>query len=186
MTLRCLMVLPAVFAVALTEAADEPKGKEKEKTVNEKVIEFCKKQVGKEVGDGECVSLANAALKEAGAKSLGAFEDNPGRGDYVWGDLVYERTVKDGKTAEEGKPTMVKPGDVIQYRDAKFMGRQGGGIYASVAAHHTAVVVGVSKDGKTFQILHQNINGKKEVSSGTVRLADLQEGWIRVYHPVPK
>ena len=85
MTIRVLAgVLAVLAAVALTGAADEPK--EKEKSVNEKVVEFCKKHVGKEVGDGECTSLASAALKEAGAKPRSAFEDHPNRGDYVWGE----------------------------------------------------------------------------------------------------
>jgi len=156
-------------------------------SIGDKVVQFCKDNRGKKVGDGECVALAVEALKAAGAKTNADFEDSPKQGDYVWGDLVYAREVKGRKTSEQkvdGKK--VQPGDVIQLRDARFEGKLGKGKYLLEASHHTAVVVGLRENGKVLVLLEQNGNGKKIVSEGTYRLDDLKEGWLRVYRPQAK
>src|SRR5438552_529643 len=112
--LRVALGMVVAVAVCLTGYADEPKGKDKAKaapTINDKVVEFCKKNAGEQVGNGECWTLANEALKAAGAKSSAAYKDTPNKSDYVWGDLVYGLEVKDGKPAENGKAAKVQPGD---------------------------------------------------------------------------
>ena len=92
--------------------------------LREKVVKFCKEHKGEMVGDGECGTLAQAALREAGAKPVNEFAENPGPGDYAWGELVFVLEVKDGKRKREPADAKAKPGDVIQYRDAAF--RKGG------------------------------------------------------------
>jgi hypothetical protein len=155
-----------------------------EETANEKVLAFAKSQVGKQVGNGECWTLANEAVKAAGAKSSFDFADAPNKGDYVWGDFVYGLEAK--AKGETGALKDVKPGDVVQFRDAKFVARQGNRTTTTTASHHTAVVLKADRAAKTITVLHQNWSGNKTVAEATLPLAGLQAGWIKVYRPVAK
>jgi hypothetical protein len=176
----------AFFALVLAVVA--PVWAAEPESVNDKVVKFCKAKLGKEVGNGECTGLVEAALAAAGAQTSRDFKDSPNDGDYVWGEQVYLLAVKDGKRTEEAaKGQKVKPGDVVQFRDAKFAGRlAAGAFYTTTSPHHTAVVVGVQNGGRTLVVLHQNVNGKKAVSQQSYNLADLREGWVRAYRPVEK
>jgi hypothetical protein len=153
-------------------------------TTNEKILKFCKDHVGEKVGDGECSSLADAALKHAAAKT--GFKDAPNEGDYVWGKLVCTVEMKDNsaKVIKVGKMS-IQAGDVIQLRDVKFEGKslRGNGTYNAAYPHHTAVVLAVKKNN-VITILEQNYNGQKIVSENAYRLTDLKAGWIRIYRPV--
>jgi hypothetical protein len=180
-----------LLAAGLTGSAQQPKkkGKEQEEKnpINEKIAEFAKKQLGQQVGNGECWTLANEAAKAAGAKSSPAYQDTPNKGDYVWGSLEYAVEVRDGKATETGSAAKVRPGDVAQLRETKFAGRRpGGGTYTMSFSHHTAVVAAVSPDGKVVTVLHQNYAGKKTVTETTLNLNDVQGGWIKFYQPLPK
>ena len=70
---------------------------------------------------------------------------------------------------------------MIQYRDVTL--RTGRGIY--LMAHHTAIVAEVKSTGDML-IFEQNMQGKKEVTKGTLRPTELAGGWVRVYRPVAK
>jgi hypothetical protein len=151
--------------------------------LNQKVVDFCKKNLGKQVGDGECFALAYVALKDAGAKL--DFKNDPGPGDAVWGARVYTLEARDGKQVEEAAAgKRVRPGDVIQFRDATFEGKVGDGIYSLFAPQHTAVVIEVGAGGKELTVLHQNWNGKRTVQKELFRLKDLKNGWLRIYEPL--
>src|SRR5262249_2921450 len=153
----------------------------------EKVVEFAKKKLGEQVGNGECWTLANEAVRAAGAKSSPAYQDSPNKGDYVWGTLEYGAEVKDGKATETGSAAKIRPGDVVPLRATKFAGRRpGGGTYTMSFSHHTAIVQEVSADGKVVGILHQNYAGKKTVTELTLNLNDPQGGWIKFYQPLPR
>ena len=171
------LVLAAMFAGHASAQKDKDE-------FNSKVIGFARKSIGNQVGDGECATLATEAFKEAGAKGHGEYKDSPKDGDYVWGALVYGLEIAPTlRTESTPVGTTVKPGDIIQFRDAKFAGKQGGGTYSSEAPHHTAVIISVGKDGRTIEVLQQNVNGKKTVAAATVKLNDLQSGWVKVYRP---
>jgi hypothetical protein len=149
--------------------------------LGEKVVKFCKDNKGKMVGDGECGTLAQAAIREAGGKRVDEFAESPGPGDYAWGELVFVLEVKDGKRKREPADAKARPGDVIQFRDAAF--RKGGGI--AIFPHHTAIVAEVKANGDLV-VYEQNMLGKKEVTQGTLTMAGMAGGWIRVYRPVAK
>lgn len=183
MTTRAAVGAVAVVLAAGLAAADEPA------TVNEKVLAFAKGKLGEQVGNGECWTLAHEAVRAAGAKSSGAYKDSPAKGDYVWGEPVYAGGFENGKAFVERPRAGLKPapGDIVQFRDAKFEGkRPGGGTYSATATHHTAIISGVGKDGGRWAVLHQNHNGKKSVIEGTLVLGDLRAGWVRVYRPQPE
>jgi hypothetical protein len=149
--------------------------------VREKVVKFCKQHKGETIGDGECGTLAQAAIREAGGKPVNEFAEFPGPGDYAWGELVFALEVSGGKRKKEPADAKAKPGDVIQYRDAAF--RKGGGI--AIFPHHTAIVVEVKSNGDMV-VYEQNNMGRKEVTQGTLSPASMAGGWIRVYRPVAK
>jgi hypothetical protein len=150
-------------------------------TINDKVVRFCKDQLGKKVGDGECVSLAAEALKVAEAKPQATFKDYPNKGDYVWGRLVFALEINSGSRVQKKVPGMsMNAGDVIQLRDARFQGTN----YFLTYPQHTAVILEVKKNGSALTVLEQNINGKKIVGETVYRLDDLRSGWLRVYRPV--
>ena len=114
------------------------------------------------------------------ARGRGA--DDPNKGDYVWGKLVftYEAGSKPAGTVAD-----VKPGDVIQFRDAKWVTRAGNRTTTTTAPHHTAVVTAVDRDTGLLKILHQNHQGKRYVIEGVLPLGDLKQGWVRIYESVP-
>jgi hypothetical protein len=152
-------------------------------SLNQKVVDFCKKNVGKQVGDGECYALGAAALKAAGARL--DFKDDPGPGDAVWGARVYTLEAKDGKQVEDAvKGQSVQPGDVIQFRGTTFAGKIGDVEYSLIATQHTAVVIGVGAGGKELTVLHQNWNDKRTVQKELFRMKDLKSGWVRIYKPL--
>jgi hypothetical protein len=154
-----------------------------EGTLGDKIAAFCKSNLGKQVGGGECAHLASEALKESGGEPRG--KDDPNEGDYVWGKLIVklESAAKGPKAT--GKVSDLKPGDILQFRDLKFEGRQGKGTYSLTCPHHTAVVASIEPGG-VVKVYHQNFNGKREVMEATLRTNDLKEGWIRAYRPAAK
>ena len=155
-------------------------------TLNQRIVDFAKANIGQQVTNGECAALAFEALKHSGGKTKNAFKDFPAKGDYVWGSFVYSLEIKDGKPEEQvGKGMQILPGDIMQFRDAKFKGKKGKGTYIFSTPHHTAVITSVNTN-KDIGVLQQNIQGKKFVTEMTFHLNDLQTGWVRIYRPVPK
>ena len=144
-----IIVAVLALAFALTAAAaleKSPPPKKKEPTLGEKVVAYCAEHKGKQVGSGQCADLAIEALKAVGAKSRG--KDNPKDGDYTWGELVYtlEQTAA-ASLKETGKKADLKPGDVVQFRDTKWITRNGNRISTRFAPHHTAVIRKVEEKG---------------------------------------
>ena len=149
--------------------------------LGEKIVKFCKENIGQTVGDGECGTLAVKAMEAAGATPFHKFKESPGAGDFVWGELVFVVEIRDGKRKRDPADGKAQPGDVVQYRDAAF--RTGsGGIF--IAPHHTAVVGEVKGNGDLV-VYQQNV-GKKEVTKATLQPNNLAGGWIRVYRPTAK
>jgi hypothetical protein len=153
--------------------------------LNLKILTFCKKSMGKKIGNGQCADLAYRALMYAGAESPDNFRDHPRRGDYVWGELIYGHKIDEDKHMETGDRKLVRPGDVIQMRDViiehveeteEFITRE-----TIDADHHTAVVSNVSSDALTYQIIEQNANEIPTVTTGTLHLNDMKRGYVLVY-----
>lgn len=166
-----------VFALAAAPPAAPPPPLP---SLNQKVLEFVREHMGKKVGDGQCTSLASAALREAGARR---FPFAPS-GDFVWGRPV--------STFQEALP-----GDVLQFRNAVFEGKRWLSkrrwqSWHQEYPHHTAILAEVREKGTMVSILHQNVGAKDAtdetkqiVQEATVRPASLQEGGaIAIFRPV--
>jgi hypothetical protein len=148
-------------------------------TLGGRVAAFCEQHKGKTVGSGQCTDLATEALAAAGA--MGRGPDDPGAGDYTWGVLVLFVKGGEGGIFALGRPADLLPGDIIQFRDARFDGH---GVI-NIDAHHTAVVAGMENDGLTMHVYEQNVAGVRGPVEDIYHLDDLKGGWVRVYRPVP-
>lgn len=121
------------------------------------VVRFASSMIGKQVGNGQCWTLAAEALRAAGAE--------PPRG-YTFGDEV---DLKD-----------IEPGDILQFKTARF---EEPGYWAVMGTpDHTAVVY--SLGDRTF-ILHQNVGGKKYVQSFDLDFDNMTSGRVQAYRPRP-
>jgi hypothetical protein len=157
-------------------------------SLNQKVVKFLASKVGSRIGGGECAHIATEALRVAGAKFVQIANDNPASGDYVWGSLVKIVTAKNGKAVDSAPSAAVQPGDIIQYRNAKFSAgntvvRSSAGSFAS---HHTSVVAAVDSLGRPTKVYEQNFNGVRTMAVHAINLSRLTGGWLRIYHPVAR
>ncbi|KAK7205583.1 hypothetical protein BZA70DRAFT_164019 [Myxozyma melibiosi] len=132
-----------------------------------RVAGFCAGNVGRQVGNGECWTLARDALKSAGAlESIG----------YVHGVKVYE-----GGEGEGGGED-VREGDVVQFKNARF--KDGYGEKIVGMPDHTAVVRSVEGRGPLrVRVYEQNIGGVKVVREGEYEFGSMVEGEVVVYRP---
>ena len=170
-----LVICVSLFADVYIES-------EESDSLGSRIVAFCVKQKGRQVGNGECASLATIALKESGAKGMGT--DSPHAGDFTWGDVQYYLEVSNGGLRHQGKLSDIKSGDVVQFRDAIFVTQGGNRASTRMFPHHTAIVQRVTDGGKSILILHQNYNGQRVVQEATLQLGNLTQGWLRVYRPV--
>ena len=154
-----------------------------EASLNSKISNYCKHNLNKKVGRGECTDLATAAFRYAGARRFGPSGPDA---DYVWGREIFSIRISGGLQIEGNVSwTRVKPGDVIQFRNAYFQGRKSNGsTYWKSARHHTAVVLAVQNGGRDIYVYHQNSGQKRYVTAALYRLNDLQRGWLKIYRPI--
>jgi hypothetical protein len=149
--------------------------------LNQRIVDFARAQLGKQVGDGECTALVVAAYRSAGARRLPPYGRDA---DYVWGAEL--------RTAAE-----VLPGDVIQFRDARFERRErlrngGQRVTTTTFPHHTAIVAETRPSGAAFVILHQNSGDpslpeaqRRTVRQDSLRMQDHRRGKLWFYRPLP-
>src|SRR5262249_33950030 len=155
---------------------------------------LCKARIGQRIGDGQCSSLAYAALITAGGQFR--FREYPASGDFVWGAYVCKiepgnghaeiEVGEAGKKPNGGKGADIKPGDIIECRDVVFRGRIGRYVYDKTRPHHTAIIETVTEEPSTITVLEQNVEGKDGIVRTVLRLSDLTQGWMRVYRPISK
>ncbi|KAF7937567.1 uncharacterized protein EAE98_001881 [Botrytis deweyae] len=149
----------------------------------ESVARWCEAQMGTQVGNGECWTLANEGLKAVArdCKERGGEGCMSSQG-YVHGYKVFE--FKNGRVEVGGgvKEAGVRRGDVVQFLEAHFMDNRGGQKWAG-APDHTSVVVGVKPNG-VLEVVEQNVGGVKKVMRGEYQMAELVKGEVRIYRAV--
>ena len=146
---------------------------------NEKISKWCEKQKGTQVGNGECWTLANDALKAVAedCKKHGKEECMACIG-FVHGSLLYQQ--KFGHEPHIGEAGIAR-GDVVQFYEAMFEGPHGW--KSAGSPDHTAVVVDVEGDG-ALMVLEQNNGADRIVREGHYNLQELSGGEVRVFRPV--
>jgi hypothetical protein len=123
------------------------------------ILRFATDSVGKKVGNGQCWTLADHAMRASGAE--------PPKG-YTYGNKV---DLKD-----------VKPGDILQFKTARF---DEPGYWAIMGSpDHTAVVQSVGTD--RIYMLHQNFAGKKIVQTFDINPNNMTSGTMEVWRPIPR
>jgi hypothetical protein len=127
--------------------------------MNAAVIGFARKSLGKQVGNGECWTLADKALKAAGAQHPDT---------YVW-----------GRPLAAGEAPL--PGDVIQFKECRL--EKDGHWQLLGTPAHTAIVETV-RTPTQLHILHQNY-GVKIVTELTIDTAARTAGELTIYRPLP-
>ena len=164
----CLFCLPFLGAAASS---------------NDLIVKFCRENMGKQVGNGQCTALAKYALEAARARPRQKNSDYPSGG---WGRLVLFLEVTERGPMETGSRREIKLGYIIQFRDAKMKGKKasGRGYYTMGFKQHTAVVSEVQYRGRVVKVYHQNTNGQKLVVEHSLNLDDLKTGWMRFYRAV--
>ena len=150
-------------------------------TLNSKVATFLAGKVGVRVGGGECAHAASEALRAAGAEftntDLGP--DSPTAGDYVWGTLVKSISIVNGRWTDSKPTTKLLPGDIIQYRNAKFVYPTS----TSSSTQHTSIVAAVNTAGSATFVYEQNFNRIRLVRRNSIDLTKLVSGYLRIYRP---
>jgi hypothetical protein len=124
--------------------------KQTQASMADQIVSFPRQRRGQRVGDGQCFTLVDRALRSAGATSAADHGTVTPDADYVWGTSV---NLSD-----------VRPGDVIQFRDYRYdrelETRNSDGSVTTEASfqerpHHTAVVERVDGNG-AITVLEQN------------------------------
>jgi len=155
----------------------------------QQIMNFITQKMGTHHGDGQCFTLADDALKKAGAKSAADFGKVTDDADYVWGTAV--------------KLSDVKPGDLIQFRnysyERKIRTDNPDGSWSESEdkkgrPHHTAIVEQVNGDG-SLVVLEQNAPKGDPVArntlyfksgtaeSGNTKTTIKVQGAVRFYRP---
>lgn len=145
--------------------------------LNNAILSFCKANMGSKVGNGQCAVLLSEAIKSIKAKR---FPPSGVDADYVWGTFVCQ--IEANKLGDVSK---IRPGDLLQFRDASFKGTRKSGNstrwWSYSAGHHSAVVTQVGNSGNLISVAESNINGVLQTQRGYYDFKDLKSGWIRVY-----
>jgi hypothetical protein len=150
--------------------------------LGKKIVAFCEEHKGQCVGGGECSHLAEEALKASGGERRGP--DLPNPGDYTWGKQLYCVERIQNKLKTTGQIKSVRPGDIVQIRDARWAKTEADGSWSyKTYPHHTAVVSAVESGGKAIKVYEQNVSGRRFVTTSRISLTGLKEGWIRIYRP---
>lgn len=118
-----------------------------------RIVAYALQHQGQSVGTGQCAALADAALRQAGARSADSYGDIDANTDYIWGRRVALRDAR--------------PGDILQFRNYNITtelqttrqypdGRRESTQTWAVSSrpHHTAIVE--RNLGGSLLILEQN------------------------------
>ena len=155
-----------LLAKGATTNASEP---------SKSILAFASKNLGKKVGNGQCAVLNQEALKAAKCKEFPPYGADK---DYIWGKKIVEITKANIKDASK-----IKPGHLLQYRNAEFSGKVTipNGYYnlSSSAAHHSSIVRSIN--GSLVSVYESNSGGVLTTQVGYFDLAHMKRGTIWVY-----
>ena len=140
--------------------------------------------MSKQVGDGECWTLANEALKAIASECQSQRQEAcvPSQG-VVHGYLLYSYLPPRPCNPPGGVVAAgVARGDIIQFVSGHFKHANGGQSWAG-APDHTAVVTKVERDG-VLQVVEQNSGGVKKVKVSSYNFKELVAGEVRIFRAI--
>ena len=122
----------------------------------DQIVASARRRAGERVGNGECFTLVDRALRAGGARSAADFGPIAPDADYVWGQSV--------------SLSGVQPGDVIQFRNYRYdrdvvtrtASRTDTTTEFQTRPHHTAIVERVGANG-SLTVLEQNVPRRSPV-----------------------
>lgn len=113
------------------------------------------------------------------------YNDRISRGDIVQFESARFETNMSGTTNQGNFGQEINNQGVTSQGTGQNQGPNQGMPQVSVGApHHTAIIVNVSPDNRTIDVLHQNFQGIKTVEPATFNLDQLVAGQVTVYRPV--
>lgn len=133
--------------------------------LNDRIIDFVTKAMGRSVGRGECWDLAQQAL------------------DVNLADWTRPTTY--GRPLNPGTD-VIKAGDIIQFRTVTVTEHLPGKVTKREylgAPDHTAVIYRVLGK-KSYTLAHQNVRGVRRVITSDINLSNITGGTFRIYRPV--
>ncbi len=128
--------------------------------LNEKIVNYVEKLIGKKIGRGECWDLAQYVLDHFNADWSRPFNFG----------VPYNY-----------KYNKIQAGDIVQMYDVVLEYNNRKEIYGS--PDHTAIVYKVNRNG-LLTLAHQNVFGKRYVILSKFDPAKLKKGHLRFYRPV--
>lgn len=165
------------------------------KTINAErgrsITKYASSRLGNKVGDGQCATLVNYALRANGCRGSEQGPQGP-NAHYKWGLKIAESTQwSDGDIGGSEDFILagytVRSGDIIQFKNVRFQGKN----YWSTYSHHTAIVQSIS--GNEVKVFHQNVGlstqsskQKQRVQQGVLNMTDFTEGTMTFYRPILK
>ena len=146
------------------------KGQENIPIINQQIVGYTEKVIGKSIGRGECWDLADYVLTATDAE----FDKSSNKTLYIFGELY------------DPDQESILPGDIIQFQDVEVKEKEGNIIYTSNYKHHTAIVYQVLNK-KRIKLAHQNTSfSARTVGVNVLNLEDVSKGRMFFYHPIPK
>ncbi len=141
--------------------------KQSHQSMADRIVAFARQRRGQVHGNGECFTLADGALRNAGAKSAAEFGSVTPDADYVWGTAINRADLQ--------------PGDVIQLRnyrcDLEMRTEHADGsadidTRTEDRPHHTAIVESVGGNG-VVTVLEQNFPTGTAVTRNRLHLSSV-------------
>lgn len=138
--------------------------------VNQRIIQYVKGVIGKQVGRGECWDLADEALMKSEAR----FDKSSEKTLYIFG-VEYNP-----------QKETIMPGDIIQFQKVIVKYQEGNKMLTESFGHHTAIVYEVMNH-QQIRLAHQNTSrtGRK-VGISTLDLQQVQKGRLFFYRPIAR
>jgi len=136
-------------------------------TMADQIVSLAVQRRGDRVGNGECFTLADRALRNAGARSAADFGPVVPEADYVWGTSI-------GRSE-------LRRGDIIQLRDyhcdLEIRTENADGTVIDTQTenrpHHTAIVESVGSNG-VVTVLEQNFPEGSPVTRSRLHLSSVE------------
>ncbi|KAL5354751.1 hypothetical protein ACLOAV_000840 [Pseudogymnoascus australis] len=149
---------------------------------SENLAHWCELQMGTQVGNGECWTLANNGLIAIASTCTDRGEEPcmSSKG-YVHGALVYEKIGRKHPAPPGGVLAAgVARGDILQFWKARLEAKDGRSWKSAGAPDHTAVITRVENNG-VMKTIEQNMGGVKIVKEGSYDVDELVEGEVRIF-----